>query len=46
MLTPSWQVTYFKKWRVQDIKKKQTLKELEEKGASKMDMQTDFTPRR
>ncbi|KAJ9130277.1 hypothetical protein NKR19_g9957 [Coniochaeta hoffmannii] len=38
-------VTYFKKWRVQDIKKKQMLKELEAKGAAKMDVSTDFKPR-
>ncbi|KAL2019937.1 hypothetical protein VTK56DRAFT_9029 [Thermocarpiscus australiensis] len=39
-------VTYFKKWRVQDIQKKARLKELEAQGANKMDIQTDFTPRR
>jgi hypothetical protein len=38
------QVTYFKKWRVQDIKKKQMLKDLEAKGALKMDVQTEFKP--
>jgi cytochrome c oxidase assembly factor 6 len=36
------QVTYFKKWRVQDIQKKARLKELEAQGAHKMDLQTDF----
>ncbi|AEO67955.1 uncharacterized protein THITE_2117150 [Thermothielavioides terrestris NRRL 8126] len=39
-------VTYFKKWRVQDIQKKARLKELEAQGATRMDVQTDFTPRR
>ncbi|KAK4250056.1 cytochrome c oxidase assembly factor 6 [Corynascus novoguineensis] len=39
-------VTYFKKWRVQDIQKKARLKELEAQGANKMDVQTDFTTRR
>ncbi|KAK4032982.1 cytochrome oxidase c subunit VIb-domain-containing protein [Parachaetomium inaequale] len=38
-------VTYFKKWRVQDIKKKARLKELEAQGANKMDVQTDFAQR-
>ncbi|KAL2260437.1 hypothetical protein VTK26DRAFT_5534 [Humicola hyalothermophila] len=38
-------VTYFKKWRVQDIQKKARLKELEAQGANKMDVQTDFAPR-
>ncbi|KAK3290615.1 cytochrome oxidase c subunit VIb-domain-containing protein [Chaetomium fimeti] len=39
-------VTYFKKWRVQDIQKKARLKELEAQGASKMDVQTDFAARK
>ncbi|KAK4098722.1 hypothetical protein N658DRAFT_499171 [Parathielavia hyrcaniae] len=39
-------VTYFKKWRVQDIQKKARLKELEAQGANRMDVQTDFTQRR
>ena len=39
------QVTYFKKWRVQDLKKKAQLKELEAQGANKMDVQTDFSTR-
>ncbi|KAL2127308.1 hypothetical protein VTI74DRAFT_10938 [Chaetomium olivicolor] len=39
-------VTYFKKWRVQDIQKKARIKELEAQGANKMDVQTDFTARR
>lgn len=39
------QVEYFKKWRVQDIKKKQMLKELEARGAAKMDVSSDFKPR-
>ncbi|KAK4124455.1 hypothetical protein N657DRAFT_392575 [Parathielavia appendiculata] len=39
-------VTYFKKWRVQDIQKKARLKELEAQGANKMDVQADFTERR
>ncbi|AEO60016.1 hypothetical protein MYCTH_2308806 [Thermothelomyces thermophilus ATCC 42464] len=39
-------VTYFKKWRVQDIQKKARLKELEAQGANKMDVQTEFAPRR
>ncbi|KAL2268306.1 hypothetical protein VTJ83DRAFT_3152 [Remersonia thermophila] len=38
-------VTYFKKWRVQDIQKKAKLKELEAQGANKMEVHTDFTPR-
>ncbi|OIW26568.1 oxidoreductase-like protein [Coniochaeta ligniaria NRRL 30616] len=38
-------VTYFKKWRVQDLKKKQMLKELEAKGAARMDVSTEFKPR-
>ncbi|GAB1317501.1 Cytochrome c oxidase, subunit VIb [Madurella fahalii] len=38
-------VTYFKKWRVQDIQKKARLKELEAQGANKMDVQTDFATR-
>ncbi|KAK4154318.1 cytochrome c oxidase assembly factor 6 [Chaetomidium leptoderma] len=38
-------VTYFKKWRVQDVQKKARLKELEAQGANKMDVQTDFTAR-
>ncbi|KAB5518724.1 cytochrome oxidase c subunit VIb-domain-containing protein [Coniochaeta sp. 2T2.1] len=38
-------VTYFKKWRVQDIKKKQMLAELEAKGAAKMDVNTEFKSR-
>lgn len=40
-----WQVTYFKKWRVQDIQKKARLKELEAQGAQKMDVNSDFAPR-
>lgn len=36
------QVTYFKKWRVQDIQKRARLKELEAQGAVKMDVNTDF----
>ncbi|KAH6623634.1 cytochrome oxidase c subunit VIb-domain-containing protein [Chaetomium tenue] len=39
-------VTYFKKWRVQDIQKKARLKELEAQGASKMDVQSDFAARK
>ncbi|KAK4111525.1 hypothetical protein N656DRAFT_780226 [Canariomyces notabilis] len=39
-------VTYFKKWRVQDIQKKARLRELEAQGANRMDVQTDFAPRR
>ncbi|KAK3689639.1 cytochrome oxidase c subunit VIb-domain-containing protein [Podospora appendiculata] len=39
-------VTYFKKWRVQDIQKKARLKELEAQGANKMDISTDFTERK
>ncbi|KAK0667463.1 cytochrome oxidase c subunit VIb-domain-containing protein, partial [Cercophora samala] len=38
-------VTYFKKWRVQDIQKRQRIKELEAQGANRLDVQTDFTPR-
>ncbi|EGO55671.1 hypothetical protein NEUTE1DRAFT_67507 [Neurospora tetrasperma FGSC 2508] len=38
-------VTYFKKWRVQDIQKKARLKELEAQGAVKMDVNTDFKAR-
>ncbi|KAG7293729.1 hypothetical protein NEMBOFW57_003786 [Staphylotrichum longicolle] len=38
-------VTYFKKWRVQDIQKKARLKELEAQGAQKMDVNSDFAPR-
>ncbi|KAK3941290.1 cytochrome c oxidase assembly factor 6 [Diplogelasinospora grovesii] len=38
-------VTYFKKWRVQDIQKKARLKELEAQGANRLDVQTDFKPR-
>lgn len=45
-LTGFVQVTYFKKWRVQDIQKKARLKELEAQGASKMDVQTDFAARK
>jgi cytochrome c oxidase assembly factor 6 len=45
VLTDCWQVTYFKKWRVQDIQKRARLKELEAQGANKMDVQTDFTAR-
>jgi cytochrome c oxidase assembly factor 6 len=30
---------------VQDIKKKQMLKDLEARGAAKMDVNTDFKPR-
>ena len=45
MLTMLLQVTYFKKWRVQDIKKKQMLAELEAKGAAKMDVNTEFKSR-
>lgn len=36
------QVTYFKKWRVQDIQKRARLKELEAQGAVKMDVNTEF----
>jgi len=36
-------VTYFKKWRVQDIQKKARLKELEAQGANKMDIQSDMS---
>ncbi|KAH8880322.1 oxidoreductase-like protein [Thozetella sp. PMI_491] len=39
-------VTYFKKWRVQDLKKKAQLRELEAQGANKVDVQTDFAPKR
>ncbi|KAH6615568.1 cytochrome oxidase c subunit VIb-domain-containing protein [Chaetomium sp. MPI-SDFR-AT-0129] len=39
-------VTYFKKWRVQDIQKKARLKELEAQGANRMDIQTDFAERK
>ncbi|KAK3376768.1 oxidoreductase-like protein [Lasiosphaeria ovina] len=39
-------VTYFKKWRVQDIQKKARLKELEAQGANKLDVETDFTARK
>ncbi|EGS22153.1 oxidoreductase-like protein [Thermochaetoides thermophila DSM 1495] len=39
-------VTYFKKWRVQDIQKKARLKELEAQGAYKMDVQTEFAPKK
>ncbi|KAK4192303.1 cytochrome c oxidase assembly factor 6 [Podospora australis] len=38
-------VTYFKKWRVQDIQKKARLAELEAQGANKLDVNTDFAPR-
>ncbi|KAK1753052.1 cytochrome c oxidase assembly factor 6 [Echria macrotheca] len=39
-------VTYFKKWRVQEIQKKARLKELEAQGAIKMDVNTDFASRK
>ncbi|KAK3385043.1 oxidoreductase-like protein [Podospora didyma] len=39
-------VIYFKKWRVQDIQKKARLKELKAQGANKLDVQTDFAPRK
>ncbi|KAK4161837.1 oxidoreductase-like protein [Cladorrhinum sp. PSN259] len=39
-------VTYFKKWRVQDIQKKKRLAELEAQGANKLDVNTDFAPRK
>ena len=39
------QVTYFKKWRVQDLQKRARLKELEAQGAVKMDVNTDFKAR-
>ncbi|KAK4457750.1 cytochrome c oxidase assembly factor 6 [Cladorrhinum samala] len=39
-------VTYFKKWRVQDIQKKARIKELEAQGANKLDVATDFAPRK
>ncbi|RKU44501.1 hypothetical protein DL546_005362 [Coniochaeta pulveracea] len=38
-------VTYFKKWRVQDIQKRARLAELEKQGANKLDITTDFKPR-
>ena len=40
------QVTYFKKWRVQELQKKARLKELEAQGAVKMDVNAQFTERR
>ncbi|KAK3990854.1 cytochrome c oxidase assembly factor 6 [Cladorrhinum sp. PSN332] len=39
-------VTYFKKWRVQDIQKKARIRELEAQGANKLDVNTDFAPRK
>ncbi|KAK0749963.1 cytochrome oxidase c subunit VIb-domain-containing protein [Schizothecium vesticola] len=39
-------VTYFKKWRVQELQKKVRLKELEAQGAVKMDVNAQFTERR
>lgn len=39
-------VTYFKKWRVQEMQKQKRLKELEAQGAIKMDVGTTFTERR
>jgi cytochrome c oxidase assembly factor 6 len=39
-------VTYFKKWRVQELQKKARLKELEAQGAVKMDVNAQFTERR
>lgn len=45
LFSPLQQVTYFKKWRVQDIQKKARLKELEAQGAVKMDVNTDFKAR-
>jgi len=39
-------VTYFKKWRVQELQKKARLKELEAQGAGKMDVNAQFTERR
>lgn len=45
VLTRMEQVTYFKKWRVQEIQKQARLKELEAQGANKMDIQSDFSKR-
>jgi cytochrome c oxidase assembly factor 6 len=52
LIMPIWkadtrleQVTYFKKWRVQDIQKRARLAELEKQGANKLDITTDFKPR-
>ncbi|KAK4447745.1 cytochrome c oxidase assembly factor 6 [Podospora aff. communis PSN243] len=39
-------VTYFKKWRVQELQKKARIKELEAQGAIKMDVSSNFTERR
>ncbi|KAK0625217.1 cytochrome oxidase c subunit VIb-domain-containing protein [Bombardia bombarda] len=39
-------VTYFKKWRVQDIQKRARLKELEAQGANRLDVNTDFAERK
>ncbi|KAK1829359.1 cytochrome c oxidase assembly factor 6 [Podospora conica] len=39
-------VTYFKKWRVQEVQKKARLKELEAQGAVKMDVNAQFAERR
>ncbi|KAJ4293041.1 hypothetical protein N0V88_005705 [Collariella sp. IMI 366227] len=39
-------VTYFKKWRVQDIQKRARIKELEAQGAHKMDVSSDFAERK
>ena len=40
-----WQVTYFKKWRVQELQKKARIKELEAQGAIKMEVNSNFTER-
>jgi hypothetical protein len=39
------QVTYFKKWRVQEMQKKARIKELEAQGAIKMEVSSNFTER-
>jgi cytochrome c oxidase assembly factor 6 len=38
-------VTYFKKWRVQEMQKKARIKELEAQGAIKMEVSSNFTER-
>ncbi|KAK0725455.1 cytochrome oxidase c subunit VIb-domain-containing protein [Lasiosphaeris hirsuta] len=39
-------VTYFKKWRVQDIQKRARLEALQAQGATKMDVNSDFAARK
>jgi len=38
-------VVYFKKWRVQDIKKRNQIRELEAQGANKLSVETNFVAR-